>query len=277
MSASTDPARTFEYVLGASDHELQRLALQNQIFEPQARRLLAWLALQPGARVLDAGSGPGALVPLLRQAAGTGGHVLALERDGRFVATLQARIQREGWTDVEVQQGDIQTAQMPELFDGIVLRWVLSFPPDPEQLVARLAHWLKPGGRLLVIDYNHHGISLFPESPGFEAVVRATRAWYRSQGGDPFIAGRLPELFERAGLKLERLEPEAFVGAPGSPIWRWAEEFFVHHSATLEDLGLLSGEERDDFLTQWRRRRENPWSRFYSPLIVAALGRRPSG
>lgn len=276
MSASTDPARTFEYVLGASDHELQRLALQNQIFEPQARRLLAWLALQPGARVLDAGSGPGALVPLLRQAAGTGGHVLALERDGRFVATLQARIQREGWTDVEVQQGDIQTAQMPELFDGIVLRWVLSFPPDPEQLVARLAHWLKPGGRLLVIDYNHHGISLFPESPGFEAVVRATRAWYRSQGGDPFIAGRLPELFERAGLQLERLEPEAFVGAPGSPIWRWAEEFFVHHSATLEDLGLLSGEERDDFLTQWRRRRENPWSRFYSPLIVAALARRPS-
>jgi SAM-dependent methyltransferase len=276
MSASTDPAPAFDYVLGASDHELQRLSLQNQVFEPQARRLLAWLALPPGAHVLDAGSGPGALLPLLRQAAGSGGRVLALEREGRFVATLQARIQREGWTDVAVQQGDIQTAEFAEAFDGIVLRWVLSFPPDPETIVARLARCLKPGGRLLVIDYNHHGISLFPESPGFEAVVRATRAWYRTQGGDPFIAGRLPELFERAGLQLERLEPEAFVGAPGSPIWRWAEEFFVHHSATLEDLGLLSGEERDDFLTQWRRRRENPWSRFYSPLIVAALGRKPS-
>lgn len=275
VAAATPPGR-FEYVLGTSDHEHHRLALQNQLFEPMARRQLGWLRLEPGARVLDAGSGPGALLPLLREAAGPGGRVVALEREARFAAAIATRIQREGWTDVELVHGAIESAPLGAPFDAIVMRWVLSFPPEPERLVERLGQALIPGGRLLVIDYNHHGISLFPESPGFDAVVRATRAWYRTQGGDAFIAGRLPELFERAGLTLERLEPEALVGGPGSLVWRWAEEFFVHHSAHMEDQGLLTASERDDFLTEWRRRRENRWSRFYSPLIVSALARRPS-
>ena len=264
------------YVLGTSDHELARLRLQQATWQAETEAWVDRLGLTEGATVIDAGCGPGLVVPVLRERVGETGRVIGVDAEARYLGVLEDTARTSGWSNVETRHGRIEDVELEARADGVFARWMLSFPRDPQAIVTRLASWLAPGGRLVLVDYNHHGVSLYPRSEGFEAVIRATRAWYASGGGDAFVAGRIPELVERAGLELGSLDPIVRCGAPGSPVWRWAEEFFLHHSATMQDLGLLEPTEREDFVEQWHARRKNRNARFYTPIVVSALAIKPA-
>jgi hypothetical protein len=152
---------------------------------------------------------------------------------------------------------------------------VLSFLPDVAAVVAKLAVSLRPGGVLAVQDYNHEGISLFPESEGFRAVVRATRALYASKGGDTWVAARLPGLARAAGLEPFELAPHVIAGGPSSPAFQWADAFFPHHSEPMQAAGVLSAAERELFLREWEARKRDPNSVFFSPIVVDFAARKP--
>jgi ubiquinone/menaquinone biosynthesis C-methylase UbiE len=262
-----------DYVLGTSDFELERLEFQQAVWEAPTRAWIEGLRLRPGGRVLDAGCGPGTALHLTRGAVGELGRVTALDESPRWLAAVERRCTERGWDKVERVQGRIE--QVPDfgpVFDAILMRWVLSFPPDPSTVVRRLASWLAPGGRLLVIDYNHEGISVFPWSPAFVEVIEATRALYASQGGNPWIAGELPRLFADGGLELESYEPIVQSGAPGSEVWRWAEVFFLHHAERMEQAGFLPQGATERFRCEWTERSADPAARFFSPIVVGAIG-----
>jgi 23S rRNA (adenine-N6)-dimethyltransferase len=74
-------------------------------------RLLARLELAEGDLVVEFGPGRGALTVALARA---GARVLAVERDRRFVADLQARLEREGLADrVQLRRGDLREVPLP--------------------------------------------------------------------------------------------------------------------------------------------------------------------
>lgn len=73
-----------------------------------AARLVRQSSVQPGDLVLDLGAGDGALtVPLAR----TGARVIAVERDGRAVGRLAARV--AGYPNVTVVAGDVLGVPLP--------------------------------------------------------------------------------------------------------------------------------------------------------------------
>ena len=74
-------------------------------------RLLVRLELVDDEVVVDAGAGRGALtLPLAR----AGARVLAIERDRRFVADLQARLERHGLAHrVQIRRGDLRETPLP--------------------------------------------------------------------------------------------------------------------------------------------------------------------
>ncbi len=265
-----------EYVLGTSDHELARLELQQEVWGEITAGFLDRLELGPGARVLDVGCGPGLLLDAFQQRVGSGGSILAVDESERWCEHVQELVARRGWKNVEVVRSAVQELD-PEAgaCDVIFMRWVLGFLDDPEAILRRLVPCLAPGGRLALMDYNHEGVSLFPESEGFRAAVRATRALYASRGGDPWILGRVPELFRRVGLEAHTFEPYVIAGGPGSPAFRWADAFFPFHVEHMAAGGLLSDEERRTFQEEWAQRRANPDAVFFSPIVVGAAGRRP--
>jgi 23S rRNA (adenine-N6)-dimethyltransferase len=85
---------------------------QNLLADPAViARSLARLRLAEGDLVVEVGPGRGALtLPLAR----AGAHVLALERDRRFVAQLQERIEDEGVADrVQLRCADLRDAPLP--------------------------------------------------------------------------------------------------------------------------------------------------------------------
>jgi SAM-dependent methyltransferase len=270
----------FEYVLGSGDGELARLARQQAVWSDQTEAWLDLLGLEPGATVLDAGCGPGEVLARLAGRVGPEGCVVGIDDSARWIEVAQARAEAEGWPRTELLHGRLEECaprgELDGRFDGIFCRWVLSFPPDPGALVQRFARWLRPGGRLVVVDYNHEGVSLFPRSAGFDAVIRATRAWYESRGGSTFIAGELPRHLRCAGLELVEQLPVVRSGRPGSAVWSWAEEFFLSHSHSMEQAGLLTPEEGARFRSEWAERRNDPDACFYSPIVVGLSAVKPA-
>ena len=264
-----------EYVLGSSDPELARLRFQQQVWSGVSERFLDRLHLHEGARVLDAGCGPGLMLESLRARVGTSGRVVALDSSPHWMACVARLCSEHGWRNVHLQQGELQSAPLePKSFDLIWMRWVLSFLPDAQGIVNRLAGALRPHGILAIQDYNHEGVSLFPESAGFRAIVRATRALYAKRGGDVWIAGSLPRIARFAGLQMLELHPNVLCGTPSSDAFRWADAFFPHYSLAMEEAGLLSAGERRAFLDEWDARRRDPDAFFCSPIVIGMIARR---
>lgn len=264
-----------EYVLGTNDAELARLSLQQEVWGIHTDRFLDRLSIRPGWRCLDLGCGPGFVLESLRKRVGESGSVVALDESPIWMAHLRKLVAERGWRNVSLLESKIESAPLePGSFDLIFARWVLSFPPRVDEIVRRLASWLKPGGILAVQDYNHEGISLFPESAGFRAAVEGTRKLYRSGGGDPWIAGRLPGLCRAAGLEVVSVTPYGICGGPSSPAWRWADAFFPPFTEKMVLGGHIREEERQLFLREWAQRAANPDSMFFSPYLVDLATRR---
>ena len=265
-----------QYVLGTDDHELARLGLQQRVWGPLTEHFIDRLRVPSGARVLDVGCGPGFVLESLRSRVGTKGHLTALDESAEWMVHLTRTIGKHGWRNVHLVQARAQDFQVQEgAYDLIFMRWVLSFLPEPEALVAKLARGLRSGGALAIQDYNHEGCSLFPESPAFQNVVAATRRWVASRGGDLWIAGALPGMIRDAGLELVDCTPHVICGGPDSPAFRWADAFFPHHSGAMVEEGVLAAGERETFLAEWEERKRNPAAVFFSPIVLDCAGRRP--
>ena len=258
-----------EYVLGTDDAELSRLAFQHEVWGGVTAGLLERARVGPGARVLDLGCGPGFTTAMLRERVGEGGSVVALDASPRWHAHLRGVLADRGWTNVEPLEARIEEAELGEgVFDFVLARWVFSFLPDPPAVMGGLARALVPGGGLLIQDYNHEGVSLFPRSAGFEAMIRATRELYERSGGDTWIAGRLPGLAMDAGLRVADLRSTVLSGGPESLAFRWADTFFPSFAGTFVEQGLATEEEREGFLEDWEARKGDPRAVFFSPIVV---------
>ena len=266
-----------DYPLGTDPLELERLRFQHEVWGPVTNAFFERLGVEPGMRVLDLGCGPGYVSVELAKRVGPSGEVVALDEAKHWTEWLALKAKERGLANVRTVTARIQEADLPaSSFDVIFSRWVFSFLSDPSAVATMLARSLKPGGLLAIEDYNHEGVSIFPESDGFRAAVRATRALYKTSGGDQFVMGKIPAIFAAAGLETVEVHPNVLCGGPESGAFRWADSFFPRYSAVYEQKGLMTPAERNQFLAEWEARKQNPLTMFYSPMVVDAAGRKPT-
>jgi SAM-dependent methyltransferase len=129
------------------------------------RRLIGRLALAPGARALDVGSGTGATLAELTDAG-----VRAFGVD--YSASLAAQAAEVA----PVVVGDAESLPYPPgVFDAVFVECVLSAVPDKPAALRECRRVLAPGGRLVVTDVTVRGS--FPEP------LQALAAWAACVGG----------------------------------------------------------------------------------------------
>lgn len=102
---------------------------------------------------VDAGTGAGELLdvlaPLFRR-------VVALDRSAAQLERARERIAARGYTNVELQEGDVGSATDSFDADLVVAARMLHHAPRPRPAFAELARLARPGGKVLVIDYARH-------------------------------------------------------------------------------------------------------------------------
>jgi len=149
-----------------------------------------------GERWADVGAGSGAFTLALADLLGPGATVVALDRDARAIA-MNAQAMAARFPGVEFETRVCDLTDPPDLgpLDGIVAANSLHFVPRDRQVdvVRRLAAFVRPGGRFLVVEYDaDRGNPWVPHPFNFERWRRlAADAGLR----DTERIGRVPSRF----------------------------------------------------------------------------------
>lgn len=202
------------YVLGHSDHELDRLATQARLVDPITRRVLQAAGVGGALRVLDVGCGAGDLTFLLADMLGQTGSVLGVDRSGAALAVARNRAQAQRRRALSFLEAEVGDLPQDLRFDAIVGRYVLVFQPDPAALVRKLTRHLVPGGVMVFHEVDFSGERSFPSAPNYELACAWVEEALLRSGFDPHLGLRLPEIFAASGLPFPQMHLESLIGGP---------------------------------------------------------------
>jgi len=108
-----------------------------------------------GSRWLELGAGEGAFTLALADLLGPAGRITAMDRDARALGQmLQAVAARFPATQVEPIVGDFRAALPAGEFDGLLAANSLHFVTDPGAVLREAATRIRPGGRVVVVEYD---------------------------------------------------------------------------------------------------------------------------
>jgi SAM-dependent methyltransferase len=178
----------------------QRFDSLAELFNPVTFRHLDALGIAAGWHCWEVGVGGPSVPEWLSSRVGPSGHVLATDIDVTWT-------QRLAGGNVEVLQHDVAADDAPQGgFDLVHARLVLIHVPKREVALERMARALRPGGWLLMEDFDPAMQPLAcVDVVGIEQrranKVRAgVRALLAQRGADLELGRRLPRLLREAGL-----------------------------------------------------------------------------
>jgi SAM-dependent methyltransferase len=178
--------------------------LWGPVIEPPARSVVAALGLEPGSRVLDIGTGAGALVPSIRSAA-AGVTVVGLDAAGEMLrAASRSAV-------LSAVQGDAAALPIRDASaDAVLLAYVLFHLSDPSRAMTEAVRVLVPDGRVGTVTWRR------------DDAIKAVEEWdatLREAGVPPLAARRvdtgldsadgIDALLSGSGLRVSRIWTEA--------------------------------------------------------------------
>ncbi len=108
-----------------------------------------------GRRWLELGAGEGAFTLALADILAPAGRITALDRDADSLHRLREGVRRAfPGVDLETVAGDFRTALPDGPFDGVVAANSLHFVGDPVPVLQSARAVLRPGGHLVVVEYD---------------------------------------------------------------------------------------------------------------------------
>lgn len=266
-SPETTPAA--EYVFDnagkaaeARYRELSRLYDENTIRHIEQR------GIDRGWSCLEVGGGGGSIASWLCARVGVTGRVLATDLDPTFLQSLS-------YENLEVRQHDIRSEGLPkEKFDLAHARLVLIHLPDRRVALRRMIDALKPGGWIVVEEFD--ALTFLPDpgvSPG-EVKLRVRQAFdevLTARGVDLYCGRLLAHELKANGLVQIGVEATASLWGGKSSGTRLTTLNFEEMREPMIGCGLITQEE---FEADLKRIDEEDFL-MPSPIMWTAWGRKP--
>nr|WP_276522262.1 methyltransferase domain-containing protein [Kallotenue papyrolyticum] len=203
--------------------------------------------LEPGMRVLDVGCGTGAITRGIAEAVGPTGRVVGADVDARLIRQARDRHGDLPWLSFETE--DVYDLPFENEFDVVVAARVLQWLADPLTALGRMIRAAKPGGKVLVLDYNHEKIVWKPEPPdSMLHFYRRFLQWRADAGMNNAVADRLEAWFRACGLSDIRVTDQSEHWSRRDPGFEagariWADVAAGRGRQMVED-GYVTEEER---------------------------------
>lgn len=144
------------------------------------RKAVVLSGVRPGDEVLDCATGTGDLAQLFLQAMNGQGRVVGTDYNADMLAFAKEKV-TEG---IDWQVQDAQQLDFPDQsFDVVSIAYGIRNVEDPKQALASMRRVLKPGGRLVVLEFGQPPALLKPGYLVFNRVVIPRIGGWA--GGDP--------------------------------------------------------------------------------------------
>jgi ubiquinone/menaquinone biosynthesis C-methylase UbiE len=147
------------------------------------KAMLAAIGSRRFDSLLDLGTGTGRMLelfaPLFARAVG-------IDASADMLAVARANLDRAGIANAQVRLGDVYHLPFPrDSFDVVTVHQVLHYLDEPERAIAEAARVLRPGGRLLVVDFAPHDLEFLRERHAHRRLGFARnpmRQWIEASG-----------------------------------------------------------------------------------------------
>ncbi|MGL4495034.1 MAG: ArsR/SmtB family transcription factor [Beijerinckiaceae bacterium] len=117
---------------------------------------------RPIHALLDLGTGTGRMLQLF---GGKAARLVGIDTSPAMLQVARANLAKVGLRGVELRQGDIYAPPVERnAFDVVIVHQVLHFLDDPARALREAAAALRPGGRLIVVDFAPHAIEELRET-----------------------------------------------------------------------------------------------------------------
>jgi SAM-dependent methyltransferase len=218
---------------------------------------------------LEIGGGGGSIASWLCARVGVGGRVLATDLDTGFLEELS-------YANLEVRRHDIRTDDLPPgKFDLAHARLVLIHVPDREVALRRMIDALKPGGWIVVEEFDALTFLPDPAVNAREANLRVRRAFEESltaRGVDLHCGRLLAHELKANGLVQVGVEATVSLWGGNSTGTSLMKLNFEEMREPMVRSGLISQEE---FAADIRRIDEEDFL-MPSPMMWTAWGMKPA-
>ncbi len=265
------------YVLGRTSEEYQRLRRQARLWEQVTAQLLDRVGISAGMRCLDVGCGPGEVMRLMAERVGASGRVTGLDNDGRVgreaVEVLRAAVAGQ----FEFTEADAETTGEPPggPFDLVYARLLLFHLRDPVAMLRKMYAWTRPGGVMLVQDWDCRTMDIVPRLATWAEFERVMYGVFDKAGRDPRIGLKMPLHLVAAGLGepdgtdvAGQLRPLAEIGGLFQAVYQSMQPAGLRFGLTTEAAGQVFVAE----ITEAIRQRRGVGM---SPLLVSAWKHKP--
>ena len=205
----------------AAEHHRRYLLQAEWTFELRDR-LIKQLQLHSAARLLEVGSGTGAISESVANS--SSGRVTGIDIDP--VVTRFARKNKRSIDYVLADGFELPFGERS--FDAAFCHFLFLWVADPGQVLTQMRRVVKPGGWLIAFAEPDYGGRIdYPEE--LDSIGRLQARALRTAGAEPQIGRRLRGLFAQAGLK------SVTSGVLGGEWWPGIEEQVTHSEwETLE-------------------------------------------
>jgi len=165
---------------------------------------LGVLKIAKGATVADIGAGSGFITERLAVRVGPGGKVLANDVQPQMLELLARRLARKKIGNVTLVQGTIDDPKLaPESVDLALMVDVYHEFSQPQAMLRHLREALKPGGRLVLLEYRKEDPSI-PIRPEHKMSVAEAKLEVEAEG---FTLSKVDESLPRQHILIFTAKP----------------------------------------------------------------------
>jgi ubiquinone/menaquinone biosynthesis C-methylase UbiE len=259
-----------EYALGNVDPQAERRFDElEDLFDASTVQYLTALGVSPGWSCWEVGAGSGSIARWLADMVGPTGSVLATDLDLRWL-----RDENPPWLTARAH--NVVSDKAPkEAFDLVHARLVLVHLRQRERVLETLVRSLRPGGWILVEDFDHAFLDATTPVTAQEASVRRIHRGFRElliqRGADLTYARGLPDLLRAHGLRGVAGEGRMTFAAGASAAARLLEANLLQVGDQMVHGNLCTRQELKTALELLH----DPDHGFATPLLISAWGRQP--
>lgn len=163
--------------------------------------------LRPGMSVLDVGCATGTITHGLAAAVAPTGYAVGTDINTALV--LEAAARHADVPNLSFVPSDVYSLPYEDHFDVVTSARTLQWCRQPVAALERCRIAAKPGGIVVILDYNHEKVRWSPALPAsVNKFWSAYLQWRRDEAFDPTVADSLERLMKEIGLEHVTVIPQ---------------------------------------------------------------------